>query len=143
MLNSSNFAAGDTLRLEYSPKDSSGTAGAAQNSSSLDVHAPKATDEAEGDIALELGINSSLPAATKYKGQQVYVRNLSNNQTLGTFDWVAAFGSQRWLLNYITSGESYVRAPNLTTAVYVLEITDKASAAITDEVSRFINSTKT
>ncbi|MBI2143998.1 hypothetical protein HYU17_02500 [Candidatus Woesearchaeota archaeon] len=99
-------------------------------------------NEAEGDIAIELGINSSLPIATKYKEQQVYVRNLSNNQTLGRFDWVAVFGNQRWLLNYITTGESYVRAPNLTTAVYVLEITNKTSGQITSDVLNFINATK-
>ncbi len=103
---------------------------------------PSNANEAEGDIAIEAGINSSTPTATKYPAQQVYVRNLSNNQTLGTFDWAAAFGNQRWLFNYVTTGESYVKAPNLTTAVYVLEITDKTSAAITDEVSRHINSTK-
>ncbi|MBI2549647.1 hypothetical protein HYV83_00510 [Candidatus Woesearchaeota archaeon] len=103
---------------------------------------PSNANEAEGDTAIELGINSSLASATKYSEQQVYVRNLSNNQTLGTFDRVASFGSQRWLLNYVTSGESYVNAPNLTTAVYVLEITNKTSAQITDEVSRHINATK-
>lgn len=98
--------------------------------------------EAQGDVAIELGINSSLPSATKYSSQQAYMRNLSNNHTLGRFDWVAASGSQRWLINYITTGESYVSAPNLTTAVYMLEITDKTSAQITDEVSRLINATK-
>ncbi|MBI2140883.1 hypothetical protein HYU16_00515 [Candidatus Woesearchaeota archaeon] len=99
-------------------------------------------NEAEGDTAIELGINSSIPTATKYKEQQVYVRNLSNNQTTGRFDWVASLGSQRWLLNYVTAGENYVNAPNLTTAVYVLEITNKTFAQITDEVSRHINATK-
>ncbi|MBI3036863.1 hypothetical protein HYY73_03890, partial [Candidatus Woesearchaeota archaeon] len=103
---------------------------------------PNSATEAEGDTAIEAGINSSIPTATKYKEQQAYVRNLSNNQTLGTFDRVASFGSQRWLLNYITTGESYIRAPNLTTAVYVLEITSKTSTQITDEVSSFINATK-
>ncbi len=98
--------------------------------------------ESEGDVAIELGINSSLPSAAKYSSQQVYVRNVSNNQTLGRFDWVASYGSQRWLFNYITAGESYVRAPNLTTAVYVLEITSKTSAQITDQVSKLINATK-
>lgn len=142
LLNSSNYGAGDTLKLEYSPRDSNGTVGVAQNSSGLSVHALKMAGEAEGGIAIELGINSSLPSATKYSFQQVYIRNLSNNQVLGRFDWVASFGSQRWLLNYITTGESYVMAPNLTTAVYVLEITDKTSSQITDEVSRFINATK-
>lgn len=38
---------------------------------------------------------------------------------------VSCFGNQRWLLTYVTAGESYVNAPNLTTAVYVLEITSK------------------
>lgn len=79
----------------------------------------------------------------KYSEQLAYVRNLSNNHTLGRFDWVVSSGSQRWLINYITTGESYVSAPNLTTAVYMLEIADKTSAQITDEISRFINSTRT
>ncbi|MBI3036788.1 hypothetical protein HYY73_03500, partial [Candidatus Woesearchaeota archaeon] len=112
------------------------------NTSNLTSGGGSSANESQGDTAIEAGINSSIPTATKYKEQQVYVRNLSNNQTLGTFDWVAAFGSQRWVLNYITAGESYVRAPNLTTAVYVLEIADKTTLQITDEVSKLINATK-
>ncbi|MFH1181750.1 MAG: discoidin domain-containing protein [Candidatus Woesearchaeota archaeon] len=100
-------------------------------------------NESQGDTAIEAGIISSLGvSATKYSEQQVYVRNLSNNQTLGRFDWVAASGSKRWLLNYITTGQSYVRAPNLTNAVYVLEMINKTSAQITNEVSLLINWTK-
>jgi hypothetical protein len=106
-----------------------------------EVAAAASATEAEGDIAIEAGINSSISSATKYGEQQVYVRNLSNNQTLSAFDWVASSGSQRWLFNYITAGESYSYAPNLTTAVYVLEITEKTSVEITDEVSSLINAT--
>lgn len=97
--------------------------------------------EAQGDVAIEAGINSSIPSATKYKEQLAYVRNISNNHTLGRFDWVASSGSKMWLINYITTGESYVSAPNLTGAVFVLEITSKTSAQITDEVGKFINGT--
>lgn len=101
-----------------------------------------AANETQGNTAIELGINISLPSATKYSSQQVYVRNLSNNQTLGTFDWVASYSNQRWLLNYITSGESYANAPNLSTAVYVLEMANLTSAQITNQVSSLINATK-
>jgi hypothetical protein len=142
LLNSSNYQEGDVLRLEYSPKDSTGTSGNITNSSSVTVHTFNTASEAESDIAIEVGINSSISSAIKYNEQQVYVRNSSNSHTLGVFDWVASFGNKRWLINYISSGESYVSAPNLSSVVYVLEIEGKITQEITDEVSRLINATK-
>ncbi len=101
-------------------------------------------NETQGDNAIETAINSSVPAAGKYKTQQVYVVNSSNVQKQGTIDYLVIQNSpqKRWLLNYITTGESLLNTTNLSGTVYVLEITNKTTAEIVNEVSTFINSTK-
>ncbi len=99
--------------------------------------------EAEGDAAISTAINSSLPAATSYSEQQAYLVNASGSHAKGTFDWVASYGSKRWLLSYVTDGESAVGAKNLSTAVFVREITtNMTSNQIIDAISTFINATK-
>ncbi len=105
---------------------------------------PTNANETEGDNAIEVAINSSVPSATKYKTRQVYVVNSTTSQQKGTVDYLVVQNSpqRRWLLNYITTGESYLNAQNLSGTVYVLEIADKTAAQITQEVSAFINSTK-
>jgi len=112
-----------------------------------DLENPPGSDaatESEGDNAIQTAINSSVPSATKYKTQQVYVVNSSDTQWQGTVDYLVVQTSpqRRWLLNYITTGESYLNAANLSSAVYVLELTDLSIDDITQQVSTLINATK-
>jgi|SRR3989344_8815416 len=92
--------------------------------------------------AIESGINGALSSPAIYTDQQMYLRNSSNSQDLGSFDKVASKGSQRWAFNYITAGESYTNMFNLTPSVYVLEIEDLTGAEITKAVGDIINATK-
>lgn len=98
--------------------------------------------EADGRLAMETGILSSLPNASIYTTQQVYARNLSDSQVLGRFDKVALSGNQRWAFNYITGADSFVNMFNITPALYTLEMSTTNSSQITDTVSKLINNTK-
>ena len=98
-------------------------------------------------IAIERGITtSSASSAAIYTNQQVYVRDLSNNQALGTFDKVAVYGGQRWAFNYIdlSVNESSVGTfYNLTPIFYFLEMVNLTSQNIINQVATLINTTKT
>ncbi|HIG98414.1 TPA: hypothetical protein HA231_03250 [Candidatus Woesearchaeota archaeon] len=85
-----------------------------------------------------------MPSATRYKTQKVYVINASNSQWQGTVDYLVAQSNppKRWLLNYITTGESYLNASNLSSTVYVLELANKTQAQIRDEVKSLLNASK-
>src|SRR3989344_6309862 len=75
--------------------------------------------------------------------QQISARDISNNQFLGTFDWVARKGNKVWALNYISSGESHVAGTfNMTPVLYVLQMTNTTQQQVTLEVERMINATK-
>ena len=65
-------------------------------------------------------------------------------QWKGTVDYLVMQNNpqRRWLINYITLGESFLNAPNLSNIVYLLEIENKTSTQIIQEVSSLINSTK-
>lgn len=101
-------------------------------------------NESQGDDAIEAAIDSSVPSATKYPSQQVYVVNASNVQKQGTVDFMVVQNSpqRRWLINYVTSGETPLAATNLSNTVLVLEIANKTAAEITGEVGLFLNATK-
>ncbi|HLC97107.1 MAG TPA: LamG domain-containing protein [Candidatus Nanoarchaeia archaeon] len=112
------------------------------HSVSLTALPPISANEAEGRTAIETGINNALISPAVYTDKQIYLRNKLNNQDIGTFDKVAVKGSQRWAINYITTGESYTNMFNITPVVYVLEMTNLTSSEITTEVENFINSTR-
>lgn len=100
--------------------------------------------ETNKTVALDLGIQDSViwPGATIYSDQQVYLRDLNNNQKLTTVDRVAVYGNQRWLLNY--DNETSLGLFNITPVVYVLEFVN-VSISLTDmrnEVAALINTTK-
>jgi hypothetical protein len=101
-------------------------------------------NETEGDDAIQTAIDSSVPSATKHKTQQVYIVNSSDSQWQGTADYlvVQASPQRRWVLNYVTSGESYLNAANLSSSVYVLELANMTIADITQAVSTLLNATK-
>lgn len=93
--------------------------------------------------ALDSGIQHSLiwPGATVYTDQQVYLRNLQDQQLLTTVDRVAVYGSQRWLLN-IAINESTLGLFNISPAVYALDLANLSTEEIQRQVSGLINSTK-
>lgn len=122
-------------------KDSSGNMNTTSTSGPLSLTITGL--EAAGDTALGKGVQGALLSGyTNYTTQQIYARNLSNNQTKGTFDWVAKKGSKVWALNYITKGEQHVSMFNLTPVLYVLEINNVTNANISIIVEKMINSTK-
>lgn len=95
--------------------------------------------------AIDTGIQSSeiWPGATIYEDQQVYLRDLGNNQVVATVDRIAAYGNQRWVLNHALENESKLGLFNITPAVYVLDIANMSSHNVHLAVSNLINSTKT
>jgi hypothetical protein len=94
--------------------------------------------------AIDLGIQASTvwPQATVYSNQQVYLRDLNNNQVLATVDRVVAYGNQRWLLNYAEDA-NLLGLFNITPVVYVLDMKNMTFSQITPQVTAFINTTKT
>ncbi|MFH2028572.1 MAG: hypothetical protein ABIJ08_05510 [Nanoarchaeota archaeon] len=92
--------------------------------------------------AIDLGIQSStIWSTTVHNSQQIYLRDMDNNQLLTTVDRVAIFNSQRWLLNYVVDG-SLLGLFNITPAIYVLDMTNISMTQIEHQVSGLINSTK-
>src|SRR3989344_4027929 len=77
---------------------------------------------------IDLGIqqSSAWPEANVYNGQQVYLRNLNNDQILATVDRVVVYGNKRWIINYALPNESLVGLTfNITPVVYVESQTHK------------------
>ena len=93
--------------------------------------------------AIQRGIEDSSiwPEATVYSNQQVYLRDLNNNQLLATVDKVAVYGNQRWIFNYVLSNESKLGLFNITPAVYVLDMQNITLTDIEDDVTELINNT--
>ena len=93
--------------------------------------------------AIETGIqNALLTGYTIYTDQQVFARDLSNNQDTGTFDRVVKKGSKTWAFNYITDGEAHVGLFNLTHVLFVLEMANATNSTITNLVETMINNTR-
>ena len=106
----------------------------------LKIHAK----ETGGAQAIYTGIQNALSAPyTTYPSQQISARDLNNNQFTGTFDWVAKKASKVWAFNYISSGESHVANTfNLTSVLYVLQLTNTTQTQVTLLVEEMINATK-
>ncbi len=99
--------------------------------------------ESEGKAVIETGITNALgEGADVYTDQQIYIRYLNGTQSLGTFDKVASYGSQRWAFNYVTDGESFTNINSLGTTVNIWENQSLTTTQITNQVESFINSTK-
>ena len=94
--------------------------------------------------AMEKGIVISIPSATIYSDQRIYIKTASNNGALATFDKVALYGVQRWAFNYIAPNESSIGTfYNLSPIFYFLELDNLSTFNIISQVSDFINGTKT
>ncbi len=98
--------------------------------------------EAEADAAIEQGIKNALASPTIYAEQQVYTRKTANLQQFGRFDRVAASGAKRWTFNYVSSGESFTNMTNLSTTVFVFEMTNLAAEEIRQQIEQYINATR-
>ena len=99
--------------------------------------------EAYSDTFIGLGVQNALVSGyTNYTEQQIYARDLDNNQSTGRFDWVAKKGSKVYAFNYITKGENHVGMFNLTPVLYVLEMGNITSVNITNAVEIAVNATK-
>jgi|GEM_PF-3683835 len=104
-------------------------------------------DELQGDDAILQGIlNSTINSTvTSYPSQQVYMVNVTGQQKLGRFDYVAVYGNQRWAFNYVSTNEStssYTYMVNITPSLYVWENTNLTYSDIRQQVTAIINSTK-
>jgi len=95
----------------------------------------------DGD-AIDVGVHHSAvwPQATVYANQQVYLRDVNNNQLLTTVDRVVVYGNQRWLINY--DNTTKLGLFNITPVVYSLDLTNLTLLQIESTVGAFINSTK-
>ncbi|MBI2546705.1 hypothetical protein HYV81_06015 [Candidatus Woesearchaeota archaeon] len=131
--------------IYISCKDTAGNENITSTSGALKMNITPA-NESIGDAQIESGINSSLiSGANILSSQQVYIRTLTNSQTLGRFDKVAISGSQRWAFNYISLNETtsqFTNMVNITPSFYVLEIANRTSTNISRTISAFINATK-
>ncbi len=100
-------------------------------------------DEQYGRDAIVQGIREALGnGAPIFTDQQIYIRNTSDYQQLGRFDKVTKLGSQYWAFNYVTGSEASTNMPNVSTVLYVLELSNQTSAYITSTVQTFISATK-
>ncbi|MBS3164760.1 hypothetical protein J4439_04995, partial [Candidatus Woesearchaeota archaeon] len=103
--------------------------------------------EGDGDAAIDAGIAASTASSanggTNSTEQQAVVVSLDGTQTFNIYDRIAADGSQRWLFLYKTSGENRTNISSIPPALYVWENESLTSAAITAQVSGFINDTNT
>ena len=100
-------------------------------------------NESEGRTAIEQGIQQELASGyTLSYSYQVYSRNLSNSQTLGTFDVVAIKANKTWGFNYLAGQQAAVQMGNLTPVLYTFEFFNKTEEEITTEVKKFINTTR-
>lgn len=100
--------------------------------------------ETDAETAIETGFTNSLanPAGTIYTNQQISARNLAGTQFHGTFDKVFVKGTKRWAINYINSTETSTNNLfNITPILYTLELQNKTTTEISNEVSAFINTT--
>ena len=97
--------------------------------------------ESNATKLIQDGIENSViwPGATVYSDQQVYLRDLSDNQVLATVDRVAVYGNQRWIFNY---GNTSLGLFNITPVVYVLDMVNTPLGDIEEEVTALINATK-
>ncbi len=94
--------------------------------------------------AIDAGIQQSSiwPGATIYTNQQVYLRNLNDQQLLTTADKIAVYGNQRWIINNGLDGENALGLFNITPVVYVLDVVNISSDEMSGRVSALINATK-
>ena len=104
-------------------------------------HPAMIANEAEGRTAIETGITNALGSTTIRTDQQVYTRDTSNVQQLGTFDKFVGNATKRWSFNYITTGESYTNMNNVSNTVYILEMTELTTTQITQLVEDLIKGT--
>lgn len=92
--------------------------------------------------AIEEGItNSVLSSPETETDQQVYIRYLNNDQSLGSFDKFVSEGNQTWVFNYVTTNESYTNISSLGNIVNVWENESLTYSEIVNQVESFINST--
>ena len=94
--------------------------------------------------AMDIGIKTSViwPGATIYTDQQVFLRNISNDQVLATVDKVAVSGNRRWILNNGIDGEQQLGLFNISPIVYVLDLINTSFEDLSRQVSTLINATK-
>ncbi len=98
--------------------------------------------ESEAQPVILQAINSIIPSSTKYNYQQAYLVNAIGNQTYATWDYYVLYNTKRWAINYVTAGEQFVNAANLTPNVYVLETANKTNDQLRAIVETFLNTTQ-
>jgi len=123
-------------------QDTSGNENVSSTSEPLEISLQNL--QTVGEDAIQAGIETSAIGATAtiYTNQQVYLRDLNNNQTLGTFDKVASYALKRWAFNYLTSTETFIPGLfNITTAFYAAEYQYMTFQQVNDSVRELINNT--
>ena len=99
-------------------------------------------NSADANLAIEEGINNSLPGNPIESGQKVYLVDENGQHYTGTFDKTTIFGNQSWVFNYVLPSESFIGMPSLFRVLNVWEEESLTYQEIVDEVGGFINSTR-
>ena len=131
----------DTSYLFISCKDINNNQNMNSTSGPLKVSVTNLESNARESIGIGIQ-NALLSGYTNYTDLQIYGRNLSNAQVLGTFDRAAKKGNKMWAFNRIGVSDNYVNMVNLTPTLYTLEFANKTSEYITNQTERLINATK-
>ncbi len=131
----------ETSYLYISCKDTSGNQNRTSTSGALALSITGLEDA--GRTFIGIGIqNALLSDYTNYTNQQIYSRNLLNGQVGGTFDRAVKKGTKTWAFNRIGVSDSHVNMFNLTPVLYTLELANKTSSQIINQVELLINTTK-
>jgi hypothetical protein len=96
----------------------------------------------DGNAAIDLGINHSLPANPVVGNKQVYVVNEWGQHYLGRFDKTTILNNQTWAFNYVMGDDIFTYTPSLFKVLNVWENTSLAYNQIVNQVEVFINATR-
>jgi hypothetical protein len=104
---------------------------------------PNNFTETDARNMINLGIYDSLGNLTNYTDQQIYARYANTEQDNGTFDVVVIYGNQTWAFNYITFGETAENMSGIGKTLNIWENQSLDPQQVRQQVSGFINFTKT
>ena len=131
----------ETSYIHISCKDASNNTNRTSTSGPLKIYVTSLESDAKSFIGLGAQ-NALLSGYTNYTNQQIYARSSSNSQVKGTFDFAVQKGTKTWAFNRIGATDVNVNMFNLTPVLYTLELANKTSAQITNQVELLINATK-
>ncbi|MFH1133740.1 MAG: hypothetical protein V1735_04565, partial [Nanoarchaeota archaeon] len=98
-------------------------------------------NESSGRTAIEEAFDNT-GITSRWTNKQVYTRS-SSAQNLGLWDKVARLANHFWTVNYVTLGESWQNATNLSPSLYQAEFAKMTYDQLKEQVEALIDTTKT